>query len=113
MSRTIKITLIAAILASAGVISFAASKIDNEAAALASAKTSLNQAIASAEQHAGGKATKAEFERVMTGWAYDFEIVNGARKIDVRVDPDTGAVISAIDDEIDRDDDHHDHDERD
>lgn len=106
MSRVIKVTLIAAALASAGAIAFASSTIDNEVAALASAKISLSQAIANAEQHTGGKAAKAELERVRAGWAYDVEIVNGARKIDVRVNPETGIVISAIDDKIDHDDDH-------
>ena len=114
MSHTTKITLIAAALAMAGAVAFAANKFDKEAAALASAKISLNQAITSAEQHTGGTAAKAEFERTMTGWAYDVEVANGARKIDVRVNADTGVVISAVDDKVDRDDeDHHDRNDRD
>ena len=110
MSRTTKMTIIAAALATAGVVAFAANKMENDSAALAAAKISLTQAIASAEQHTGGKAVKAEFEHTKAGWAYDVEIVNGSKTVDVRVNSDTGTVIAAVDDKIDRDDEH---DERD
>lgn len=110
MSKTTKIGIIAVALASAGVVAFAANNMENDAASLATAKISLSQAIASAEQHTGGKAARAEFEHTRAGWAYDVEIVNGAKVVDVRVDSTTGTVISAVDDKMDRDDEH---DERD
>ena len=114
MSRSTRVTIIAAALASAGVIAFAANTMDkdgeNQAATLATAKISLGQAITSAEQHTGGKAAKAEFEQTKAGWAYEVEIVNGGKTVDVRVNPDTGTVISAVDDKIDQD---NEHDERD
>lgn len=114
MSRTTKMTIIAAVLASAGVVAVAANKMENDSAALATAKISLTQAIASAEQHTGGKAAKAEFEHSKTGWAYEVEVVNGTKTVDVRVDSDTGTVISAVDDKIDQnEDDERDHDEKD
>lgn len=106
MSRITKMTIIAAVLASAGVVAVAANKMENDAANLATANISLSQAIASAEQHTGGKAAKAEFEHTKSGWAYDVEIVNGAKTVDVRVNSDTGTVISAVDDKMDQDDEH-------
>ena len=113
MSRITKMSIIAAALALASVVAFAASKMESDSAALATAKISLTQAITSAEQHTGGKAAKAEFEHTKTGWAYDVEIVNGAKTVDVRVNADTGTVISAVDDRLDDYDDHDDHGERD
>ena len=110
MSRITKMTIIAAVLASAGVVAFAANKMESDFAALAAAKISLSQAIANAEQHTGGKAVKGEFEHSKAGWAYDVEIVNGAKTVDVRVNSDTGTVISAVEDQIDQDEEH---DERD
>ena len=61
MSTATKIGIIAVALASAGVAAFAANTMENDATALANAKISLSQAIASAEQHTGGKAVHAEF----------------------------------------------------
>ena len=114
MSRITKLTIIAAALASAGVVAFAANKMENDAASLATAKISLSQAITSAEQHTGGKAARAEFEHTKTGWAYDVEIVNASKTVDVRVDSDTGTVISAVDDKIDQNEDQdNEHDEKD
>lgn len=106
MSRTTKIGIVAVALASAGAVAFAANTMENDAAALATAKISLSQAISSAEQHTGGKAASAEFEHTSAGWVYDVEIVNGPKKVDVRVDPTSGTVISAVDDKMDRDDEH-------
>lgn len=106
MSRTTTIGIIAVALASAGVVAFAANSMENDAASLATAKISLSQAIASAEQHTGGKAARAEFEHTRAGWAYDVEVVNGTKVVDVRVDSTTGTVISAVDDKMDRDDEH-------
>ncbi len=106
MSRTTKIGIVTVALATAGVVAFAANTMENDATALASAQVSLSQAISSAEQHTGGKAARAEFEHTRTGWVYDVEIVNGSKKVDVRVDPTSGTVISVVDDKMDRDDEH-------
>ena len=115
MSRITKMTIIAAALAlaSAGAVAFAANKMESDSASLATAKISMTQAIVSAEQHTGGKAARAEFEHTKTGWVYDVEIVNGAKTVDVRVDSDTGTVISAVDDKIDQGDENDENDERD
>ena len=106
MSRTTKIGIIAVALASAGVVAFAANTMESDTTALATATISLSQAISSAEQHTGGKAASAEFERTRAGWVYDVEIVNGSKNVDVRVDSTTGTVISVVDDKMDSDDEH-------
>lgn len=70
----------------------------NDALAMPRAKVTLAAAAGAAEQHAGGYATNAEYERTRAGWAYDVEIVAGAKVYDVRVNADTGAIISSAED---------------
>ena len=88
----------------------------NDAMAVANNKVSLTQAIAAAEQHANGKASKAEYEQTKAGWAYDVEVISGAKVFDVKVDATQGTVISSAEDQIDRGEDreargeHRDHD---
>ena len=105
-----KKAVISAILASAAVVGFAATQsAENDAvstaAAMSKAKVSLSQAITAAEQHANGKALKAEYEQTKAGWAYDVEVVAGNKVFDVRVDADKGTVISSAEDKNDREDD--------
>ena len=64
----------------------------------------LGQAVASAEQHVGGKAAKAEYERHEGQWVYDVEVVKGKTVMDVKVDPADGRVIEARADRVDHDD---------
>ena len=106
MFRQTKIAVIAIALASAGAVAYAANTIENDALALANAKVPMTQAITVAEQHANGKAARAEYERTVTGWAYDVEVVSGTKVFDVRVDANTGAVLSSVEDKADHDDDH-------
>ena len=104
MIRNTKIAILAAVLASVGAAAYAANALENDAAAIAQAKIPLTQAITVAEQHTGGKASRAEYEKTKTGWAYDVEVVNGAKVFDVRVDADKGSVISSVEDKADHDD---------
>ena len=106
MIRNTKIAIFAAVLATVGAAAYAANTVENDAAAVANAKIPMTQAITVAEQHAGGKASKAEYEHTKTGWAYDVEVVNGAKVFDVRVDADKGTVISSAEDKAEHDDDH-------
>ena len=106
MIRNTKIAIFAAVLATGGVAAYAANAVQNDATAITQAKISLTQAITAAEQHAGGKASKAEFEKTKMGWAYDVEVVNGAKVFDVKVDADKGTVISSAEDKADQDDEH-------
>jgi uncharacterized membrane protein YkoI len=78
---------------------------ENDAVAIAAAKIDLTQAIAAAEQHVGGKAAKAEYERDKGKWVFDVEVVKGQTVMDVKVDPASGKVIAATEDKTDHDDD--------
>jgi uncharacterized membrane protein YkoI len=107
MHRYSKFSLLAVTLAAAGSMAYAAAGgMENDALAIAKAKISLVQAITTAEQHAGGKATHAEYENSKQGWVYDVEVVSGAKVLDVRVDADKGTVISSAEDKAEHDDDH-------
>lgn len=81
MLRYTKIALVTAALATAGAMAFAAKSTDNDALLAPQAKVSFTQAIAAAEQHAGGKASRAEYEKNKTGWVYDIEVISGAKSL--------------------------------
>ena len=107
MNRYSKLSLLAAAIAAAGTVAYAAQGgVENDAMAITKAKIPLAQAVTTAEQHANGKAARAEYENSKQGWVYDVEVVNGAKVFDVRIDADKGTVISSAEDTADRDDDH-------
>lgn len=71
----------------------------NDARSLDQAKISLSQAIASAEQHVGGQAAKAEFDNsTKHGLVYEVEVVKGTKIYDVKIDAQSGKVISSVED---------------
>jgi len=107
MHRYTKVSLLvcAAATTAAAAVAAAAGR-DNDAVAIANAKVSIVQAIVAAEQHANGKAARAEFENSKQGWVYDVEVVSGAKVFDVRVDAGKGTVISSAEDRTDHDDEH-------
>ena len=98
----------AAALISIGVYAATNTESQKDAAAVAQATISLTQAIGAAEQHANGKASKAEYERTAKRgqWVYEVEVVAGTKVFDVRVDPGTGAILSSTEDKTDNDDEH-------
>ena len=63
-------------------------------------------AATGAEQHANGKASRAEYENSKQGWVYGVEVVSGDKFFDVRVNADKGTVISSAEDKAEHDDDH-------
>jgi uncharacterized membrane protein YkoI len=93
---------LAALVAGAGY----AANGENDALAIAGAKIDLAKAVAAAEQHVGGKASKAEYERHKGQWVFDIEVVKDKKVMDVKVDAASGKVISATEDKADQDDDH-------
>ena len=106
MNRHTKFSLLALAIAAASTVAYAANNgMENDALAITKAKISMAQAVATAEQHASGKAARAEYENSKTGWVYDVEIVSGAKVFDVKVDADKGTIISSVEDKGDRDDD--------
>lgn len=101
MQRYSTLALIAITLSTAGAMAWASATTQNDALAAAQAQVSLTQAITAAEQHAQGKAVKAEFEHAKQGSRYEIEVVSGAKVFDVRVDASTGAVLSSRQDRAD------------
>lgn len=107
MNRHRKIFLLAVAIATAGTVAYAAQGgTENDALSVTRAKIPLTQAVAVAEQHANGKASRAEYENSTLGWVYDVEVVSGAKVFDVKVDAVKGSVISSAEDSADHDDEH-------
>ncbi len=104
MFRYMKITLLTTALVTAGALTYAANSMENDAMAIANAKIPMTQAITAAEQHANGRAARAEYEQTKSGWAYDVEVVSANKVFDVKVSADNGTVISSVEDKADRDD---------
>lgn len=97
---------VALILTMSGAAAFAKSGVegrDNDAVAdLAHAKVTLVQAVTSAEQHAGGRATGAELESEKGKALYEVEVVAANRAVyDVTVDAGTGKVLASKIDKAD------------
>jgi uncharacterized membrane protein YkoI len=98
-------TLIPAIILAAGVAAaggLAYSQQPQPAAAqndaivdLAKARIPLAQAVAIAEQHAGGKASRAELEDEDGKLVYGVEVSDTLKTTDVKVDATDGHVVSA------------------
>lgn len=106
MYRYTRTPLLVIAIAATGAVAYAArGGIENDALAITKAHIPLTQAVTVAEQHANGKALRAEYENSKQGWVYDVEVVSGTKVFDVRVDADKGAVISSAEDKADRDDD--------
>lgn len=101
MYRYTKLSLAAVALATLGTLAYAGQHGENDAMAAAKSKISLTQAVAIAEKQASGKATQAEFEREKQGNLYKVEVVGDAKVFDVKVNADTGAVISSVQDKED------------
>ena len=78
---------------------------ENDAVAdLAKARISLTQAIAAAEQHAGGRATGAELETENGKTEFEVEVVAANNTVhDVTVDAQTGKVTKSELDKADSD----------
>ncbi|QIK38703.1 PepSY domain-containing protein [Caldichromatium japonicum] len=106
MKRNIYLTALAALSATAIGSAYAAKAMENDALAIEAAKIGLTQAVTAAEQHVGGKASRAELEKHKGQWVFDVEVVTGKKVMDVKVDPANGKVIVATEDQTDHDDDH-------
>lgn len=108
-----KLALLVVALATGGGMAYAVSSqqagMENDALAIGKAKISLTQAIATAEQQTGGKASRAEFEHEKGSWVFDVEVVKAGKVFDVRIDADKGTVLSSKEDKADHH--HHEHDD--
>ena len=109
MNRYSKVSFLAVIIATASFAVYAnkgSGQAEKDAISINHAQITLAQAIGIAEkQYPGSKASKAEFEySKKTGWAYDIEFISNAKAWDVKVDPQKGMIISALEDRVDYDD---------
>ena len=97
--------LMAAGVATAGGLVYAqqSTVAQNDAIAnLANVKISLAQAVATAEQHAGGRATRAELENENGRLVYGVEVSTNTNTMDVKVDGVSGTVVYAQADQPDQ-----------
>ncbi|MBI3383401.1 MAG: PepSY domain-containing protein [Aquabacterium sp.] len=107
MYRYTRVGLLATVIIATGVTALAAkASNDNDAKHIPQAAVTLGQAVAAAEQHVHGRAVRAEFERARQGWVYDIEVIQGSKVFDIKVDAEKASVLSAVEDRVDRDDDH-------
>ena len=104
MRNNFKSTIAAIVLLSATSMAFAAKPKNNEngaAAAIKDTRVSLSQAIAAAEQHAGGKAVRGAYEKTKNGWAYNVQVVKAGKVFNVLIDANYGLVIASVADAVD------------
>jgi uncharacterized membrane protein YkoI len=104
MKRKFYLAVLAAFSAAAIGSAYAAKSVENDALAVAGAKIGITQAVTAAEQHVGGKASRAEYERHKGQWVFDVEVVKDQKVMDVKVDPTSGKVLAATEDKTDHDD---------
>lgn len=107
--KTNKAIIAATLLAlGAGTAAYAKGGSNDAVADLARARITLAQAVAAAEQHAGGKATKAELEHRKGKTAFEVEVVKGNAVSNVIVDAADGKVLATKVDSEDHDGEHDD-----
>lgn len=108
MSRPLTLTAVCSLLllTSAAVMADSPKETGNDAGPVASAKISLESAVAIAEKHANGKAVRAEYEKQKDGsWIYDVEVKADNGVTDIKVDADKGTVVASTNDPKDSDED--------
>lgn len=86
-------------------ISYGAMEKENDALGITTSKTSLVEAITTAEKYVGGVASRAEYEQDKGHGVFEVEIVKGASVTEVMVSASNGKVTGARPDT----DDHEDH----
>lgn len=94
-----KVPVAALILALVSVGAYAATSTlqsdQNDATAIMGVKITLKQAIDTAESNIKGIASQAEFEQSKQGPIYVIKVAQGKQIADVKVDANTGAVVSS------------------
>ena len=97
--------IMAASVATAGGLAYAQQSgvTQNDAMTnLAKTGISLVQAVTTAEQYAGGKASRAELENENGRLVYGVEVADNGKTVDVKIDATNGTVISAQRDQADQ-----------
>lgn len=93
--------MVLAILAVTG-SAHAAQAEENDGLSLSAARISLANAVTSAENHVGGKASHAEFEHSQGRAVFEVEVVADRQVTDVKVDASSGKILSSRADRADR-----------
>lgn len=83
---------------------YAAPSNENDALSVHAAKISMVQAVTAAEQHVGGQASRAEYELHKNKPVFDVEVVKAQTVMDVKVDAESGKIISSTVDRAEHDD---------
>jgi uncharacterized membrane protein YkoI len=109
MNHYKKACMLTIAITAAAAVAYAEKGQENDVHAIVDAKISLVQAVTVAEKQVKGRATHAEFEASDKGWVYEIEVVSEAKVFDVKVDANTGKLISSVEDSADDDDDAHEH----
>ena len=105
MKRSTYLATLAAISTALAVgAAYAGVPENNDALSISNAKIGLAQAVSTAEQHVGGKASHADYERDHGKWVFDVEVVKQQSVVDVTIDPIDGKVITVRADQADRED---------
>jgi len=103
MNRSQKASLAILAMALIAGAAVATTTKENDAHLAAQTKTSLAQAVATAEHHVKGRATSAELERSQGRLVYEVEVVTGPKVFDIEIDATTGTVENVSEDAIDSD----------
>lgn len=98
-TRLLVVTAIAIVTAAAH-----AADTKNDGEGVLAAAIPLTQAVGIAEQHVGGKASRASHKGTSNGPLYEVEVIAGTKVYDVRVDATHGTVVSSVEDGADRED---------
>ena len=96
--------IMAAGIATAGGLTYAqqaGSAVNDAVAQIANARITLAQAVALAEQHRGGRATRAELESENGRLVYGVEVTDATTTTDIKVDAADGKILSAQPDQAD------------
>lgn len=96
MKTPLRLAAAFAALLGLGAVAYASqNQEDNDAQPILNTKLSLVQAIGAAEQHAGGRAIRAELENENGRIVYGVEVVGRKQLTDVKVDANSGQIVSA------------------
>lgn len=108
--KTLLVTLVGASLlaGAAGVYAAQTDGQENDAAAAANAKITLNQAVDIALQQVPGTAAKAEFSNDEGQPLWEVEVYNGTSAFDIEIDANSGNVVKNVADKADQGDDEED-----
>jgi len=94
-SNALRVPLLAVAIAAAPAFAMSAKALEHADKVLEGAKTTLSQAISTAETEVGGKALSARLARSHDQQFYEVHVVKGDRLTDVHVGIDDGKVLSS------------------